>query len=321
MTSDKNKFASLSGSIEKTGNAINQKFIRFLDLISQRNNIKLLARLGYPPKTKLLIIHADDFGISHSENNATIQLFEKGTISSTSVMAPCYAFNEAAEWGKTNQDKDIGIHLTLTSGWESAKWKPVMTDKVTSLTNESGNLYRTTEEMAEHASLKELELELEAQIEKSLNAGIDVTHLDSHGFVMQHNHDLLNIYLRLGRKFNIPVMLNQKCRSMMKNNHNEKDVFVDRVFMASRRHYKKGVEKYYLKILKSLKPGLNTILLHPAYNNEEMLALTGSQLSFNGERRQADFDFFISDNCKQILEKENIQLITWREIRDKIIRS
>ena len=40
----------------------------------------LVERLGYPPGTKLLVVHADDLGETHSVNAAAIKALEGGTI-------------------------------------------------------------------------------------------------------------------------------------------------------------------------------------------------------------------------------------------------
>ena len=44
-------------------------------------------RLGYPKSSKLLIMHADDLGVSHSENIASIHALEIGPVTSASIMA------------------------------------------------------------------------------------------------------------------------------------------------------------------------------------------------------------------------------------------
>src|SRR6266851_5138825 len=54
----------------------------------------LVERLGYPPGTKLIIVHADDLGETHSVNAAAIKALQGGTINSASLMVPCPWFPE-----------------------------------------------------------------------------------------------------------------------------------------------------------------------------------------------------------------------------------
>ncbi|WP_161601660.1 ChbG/HpnK family deacetylase [Paenibacillus luteus] len=75
----------------------------------------MTEKLGYSANERLLIIHADDFGLTRETNEAILQSFEHRTITSAYVMMPCAAASEAIGLSIQRGKDDIGIHLSLTS--------------------------------------------------------------------------------------------------------------------------------------------------------------------------------------------------------------
>jgi chitin disaccharide deacetylase len=286
----------------------------------------LSEKLGYTKITELLILHADDLGVAHSENAASISAMEKGSVSSASIMVPCPWFPEIAAYARAHPKADLGLHLTLTSEWKYYKWGPVASkEKVPSLVNDKGFLFESVDSLYASAKLEEVEKELRAQIERAKQFGIDFTHFDTHMGALVNRVDYLKIFIKLGREYKVPVLLTKDgFRTAFNINldelTDEKDVAVDNVYTAMPADYKKGMADYYTGIFQSLKPGVGIILLHAAYNDSEMQAVTIDHPDWGAEWRQADFNFFSGEKCKNILKEQNIKLITWREIRDKLIR-
>src|SRR3954466_14605439 len=79
----------------------------------------IAERLGHPRNAKLLILHADDLGVAHSENAASFDALDRGAINSGSVMMPTPWVTEVVEYAKTHPNADIGVHLTLTAEWKT----------------------------------------------------------------------------------------------------------------------------------------------------------------------------------------------------------
>ncbi len=286
----------------------------------------LSEKLGYSKTTKLLILHADDLGVAHSENAASIAAMEKGPVNSASIMVPCPWFPEIAAYARTHPKADLGLHLTLTSEWKYYKWGPVAPKaEVASLVNDKGFLFESVDSLYAAAKPEEVEKELRAQIERAKEFGIDFTHFDSHMAALFGRADYLQILIKLGREYKVPVLLNKEgARSALNANLdnfiNKNDVVVDNIYTANPDDYKKGMANYYTSVFQSLKPGVGIILLHTAYNDSEMKAVTIDHPDWGAAWRQDDFNFFTSEKCKKILKEQNIKLITWREIRDKLLR-
>jgi len=99
------------------------------------------------------------------------------------------------------------------------------------------------------------------------------------------------------------------------------DVIVENVMTASIDNYENGLDKYYEEVLTLIEPGVNVLLIHTAFDDAEMQALTINHPHWGAEWRQQDFNFFTSSKCKKLLDDQNIKLITWREIQKVIYGS
>jgi predicted glycoside hydrolase/deacetylase ChbG (UPF0249 family) len=286
----------------------------------------LQEKLGYPKNTKLLIIHADDIGVAHSENIASIGAMEKGNVSSGSIMVPCPWMPEIAAYASAHPNVDLGLHLTLTAEWKEYKWGPVLPrTEVSSLVDEKGFFPDNTAAVGKNAKPAEVEKELRAQVERAKQFGIDPTHFDTHMGSVLSSVEVAKVYVKLGHEYKVPVLMHPVMAKAylnveLKDLGAENDVLADNIIMASPDDYKGGMKNFYTKALKGIGPGLNVLLLHAAHNDSEMKAVTVDHPDYGAEWRQADFDFFTSADCKKLLQENNIKVITWKEIRDKVVR-
>lgn len=287
----------------------------------------IAERLGYPPDAKMLIIHADDLGVTHSENMASIKSLEDSPVNSASIMVPCPWFPEIAAYAQQNKSIDFGLHLTLTSEWKNYKWGSVTSaDSVAGLVNDKGYFYASVDSVGTFASGEEVALELRNQVKKAYQFGIDVTHLDAHMGAAMSTPEFLEAYIKIGQEFALPVLLDNNRLPAMENEKIQKllttrDVIVDHTYSVGPLEYEKGMAQYYTGIFKNLEPGLSCLLIHLAYDDAEMQGVTIDHPDWGAAWRQADFDFFMSPECAQLLKEEKIVLVTWREIRDKITRA
>ena len=85
----------------------------------------LAEKLGYDEQAKILIIHADDAGMCHSVNQATLTAMKDGAVTSAAATVPPAWFPEIAAWARENPELDLDLHLTLTSEWKHYRWQPV----------------------------------------------------------------------------------------------------------------------------------------------------------------------------------------------------
>ena len=172
----------------------------------------LLKKLGLADDDRAVIIHTDDIGMCQASLAAYADLVEVGLISAASTMVPCPWFPATAEFCRAHPDKvDMGVHITLTSEWRSGyRWGPLSTrDPASGLLDAEGYFPYTSEEMQAHATPEAVRREIQAQVERAVAAGIDVTHIDTHmGTVFDPRY--LESYVQTAMQYRVPPMLVRK---------------------------------------------------------------------------------------------------------------
>jgi predicted glycoside hydrolase/deacetylase ChbG (UPF0249 family) len=294
-------------------------FALLLLLTNTSGQDKTIAeRLGYPRDAKLLIVHADDLGMAHSVNAATIKAFATGLVNSGSIMVPCPWLSEIAAFARANPRADLGLHLTLTSEWTSFRWGPVSSrDRVSSLLDKDGYFRLTESEAAAQADPKQVEMEITAQIERARALGIQPTHLDSHMGTLYQNKALFEVFMRVARSQKLPVRVAKAWFSradFLESTLTKDDVYIDRVLDINPTVAPEDWARFYSDELKKLEPGVTEVVIHLAYDDAEMRAATTAHPDWGAAWRQRDFEFFTGDTFRKILQDNQIKLITWREL-------
>ncbi|MGH2820574.1 MAG: ChbG/HpnK family deacetylase, partial [Actinomycetota bacterium] len=139
--------------------------------------------LGWSPDARLLILNTDDFGMYEAVNLAVVESIESGVASSCTVMPPCPKAPHAMHLLRQHPQIPFGVHLTLICDFADYLWGPLSPmEKVPSLINDAGMSFGPDEaaRLVTQARLDEVELELRAQINSVLDAGLQPTHLDWH---------------------------------------------------------------------------------------------------------------------------------------------
>jgi predicted glycoside hydrolase/deacetylase ChbG (UPF0249 family) len=274
--------------------------------------------LGYPPDARLLMINADDFGMCHDENEATVEGLGSGLFTSSTILVTCPWFEEAAEFGRANRGADLGVHLTLTSEWANYKWGPVLgSGTVPSLVDSRGYLWPDVPEVFANDKLEEAEAELRAQIDKALGAGIDVSHLDCHMGPLHLRADYHEIYYRLARDYRLPIrltprsfMIKMGMGGILESLDRDGILYPDH-FIAGGPRKAEETADYWTHLIRSLRAGITEVYCHPAFARTELRGCAGDAV-----QREADFRFFTSDAARRLLKDEGIELVGYRKLRD-----
>ncbi len=275
-------------------------------------------RLGYPASARLLVLHADDFGMNHSVNRAISEALSNRWVTSASILVPCPWLPEVAAFWKTHPDADLGIHQALNSEWTTLRWGPVSSeDQVPSLLDDQGYLPLDTPQVANNADPKQVAKELHAQIDRARKLGIQPTHLDSHMGALFTNSALFGIYQQVGLDYRLPILAARTgadhavpAGATMP----VEQILIDHVYEMSPGIDAKNWVDWYKKTLTPLGPGVYQVIVHLAYDDDEMRGATADHPDWGAAWRQHDLDMVKSPDFQKFLKDQGFILVGWRDL-------
>lgn len=282
-------------------------------------------RLGYPPGRVVLLLHSDDVGMCYEANLAAKEYLSSGRVRSASMMAPCPWFDEIAVWYREHPDLDLGLHLTLTSEWRHYRWGPVAPrSEVPRLVDPDGHLWRSVLDVATKAGAPEVEREIRAQLEKALSRGIRPGHLDTHMGTLFARADYARAYLRMAEEHGIPALVVEFRPDVLERLRNQgypiTDAMVEMVgeyrlpklddlhSVPSGKTYEEKREKLF-SLVRSLRPGITQIILHPSIESEALRRITASW-----QQRVWEARIFADPEVETFFRNAGVLFTDWKEM-------
>jgi hopanoid biosynthesis associated protein HpnK len=277
--------------------------------------------MARPDSVRRLIVNADDFGRSHSINQAVIRAHRDGILTSASLMVNESGFDEAVKLAKENPKLGVGLHLTLLQGHSA-----LPPEKIPGLVNSRGEFSNRPVGVGLNyffnRNLREqFRAEIHAQFEKFHATGLPLDHVNGH--LHFHLHPtIFKILMEDAEKFQIRhLRLTRDC--LARSRRMTQGKFFTRVThatifeMLSRRARKtldakkirhaqitfgllqdsRVDEEYILKLLPELPPGDSELYSHPSLDE------------FKNE-----FDALVNPHVKEQIKKLGIELIRYQDL-------
>ena len=287
----------------------------------------VLKKLGFSNTDRLVILHTDDIGMCQASLAAFIDLWENEAISSAAIMLPCPWAKPAAEYCRTHPGVDMGVHATITAEWGGYRWSALSTRELASgLLDKDGFLWQTSQETQANATPEAVATELQVQVRKALDWGVDVTHIDSHMGTVIHPK-FIQAYIQAARQVRVPVILPRGDAGMFHfMGMDDKTVAAFSALIAQLEEQglplvdgmamlpldqPEGQLEVARKMLSELPAGVTHFLFHPSIDTPELRAIAPDWPS-----RVANYHTFMNPQLKKFIKDQGIQVIGYHHLRN-----
>jgi chitin disaccharide deacetylase len=293
---------------------------------------------------KRLIVNADDFGFTRGVNAGTLRAFERGILTSATLMANGDAFDEAAAMARANPRLGVGVHLVAVGGPPVAR-----PSEIPSLVDADGLLPRTLTDLIKllargRVRVEHVEREFAAQVERVRGAGVMPTHLDSH----KHSHTqplVMTALARVAAAFDIravrnpfeswraPVITGAAARA-------RRGVYLKQAVMCAAvapraRAFHRTVREHGLhapdffcgvrltglldaeavrRVIGGLRDGTTELMCHPALYDDE-LERAATRLK---RERQRELEALTDEGVRHSVNAQGVRLINYQELSEHV---
>lgn len=288
-----------------------------------------------------LIINADDFGLTPGVNRAIVEAHAKGVVSSATLMAGGSARGAAVALSSSNPRLSVGCHVVLVDG------RPLLpgADLATMVQGTTAEGFRFHDRLSAFAlralagslASSQIQAEATAQIRVLQEAGIEVTHFDTH----KHTHifpAVLKPLLRAAQARGIRALRNpfgprlplslRDLRLRPKLWKRLIEVSLLGTFAAS---FRRTVDQFGMRtpdgsfgvvstgaldlelfqaIVDVIPEGTWEFVCHPGYNDA---ALASVRTRLRQSRKQ-ELDILIAPEAREAIESRGIELISYRDL-------
>ena len=255
-----------------------------------------------------LLVRADDLGAAHAINEASIRACKDGIARSVEIIAPGPWFPEAVKLLKENPEIDVGVHLCLTSEWESVKWRPITA--ALSLVDKDGFFFpmvRQRKDFPPGTALLDANPKPD-EVEKELRAKIDlvrrhlprVSHLSSHMGAAVSIPEFRAITEKLAREFKLTL-----------ENPGAKGIGWSRKFDKP----EEEKEAALVEILSKLQPGTWMFIEHCGLDVPEMQGMGHIGYPNVAKDRAGVTRAFTSDKVKAVIKERGIKLMSYADLK------
>lgn len=260
-----------------------------------------VSQSAEPP---VLLLRADDMGMSHGQNLAFQALLETGLPVSVSVMFSTPWWKHAVEILREHPHAAVGVHLTLNSEWAEYRWGPILgRSAVPSLVDEEGYFFPSRSLLyGNNPRIEEIEAELRAQVERAMGTGLKIDYVDYHMGAAMQTPETRAVVERIARDYGLAIsrFFGEEANSVTYSAPlgTKTDALLQRVA--------------------ELTPGaLHLQVLHIAPEQSDMNALTDLNrggLPNMAQNRYEELQAVTSQAFRDAVAARNIRLVTYRDL-------